>query len=589
MNHVVQTWCLGLALLTGFAGGGVGKVQAEATPTQKYVQTLQLALEKTRTLAWPEAAPLWQQLVTANPTLGSHWLALALARFYQGDDAGAIAAFTKARELGSFPDYQLMELAFTLPPDVLHDFEVASWPWGTEYFLACCYARRNDKTEALTWLDRALKSGLRDRVGLLTDPRFASLRQDPHFHALVGVNDTKTLSRTEGWRTDLRLLGEEVTRLHFAPNRQAAEPLLKKQLATLTREVPHLSDAQIAVRIMQALTLLKSGHTTLPWWDSRSRLGGDVPVKFYLFPEGVFITSATSDYRDLVGAHVVAVGDHPVTKILESLTACISHDNALWPMHIAPILLRKPVLLHALDLTPSPETLPLTVKLASGERKQVALSPLSGEPQTADKWVTVTAVQGKPQPLSARESGPYWYEYLPESHTLYVQYSAVDFDPKDPFDAFCKRLFDFITTHDVQKFVLDLRRNSGGNSFLLSPLITGMIGCEKINQRGKLFVITGRATFSAAMNCATYLERYTHATFVGEPTGSSPNFVGETVIVPLPYSKLPVSLSDLYWQSSWPMDHRTWIPPLLYAPPTFAAYREGRDLALEAILAYPAP
>jgi hypothetical protein len=82
---------------------------------------------------------------------------------------------------------------------------------------------------------------------------------------------------------------------------------------------------------------------------------------------------------------------------------------------------------------------------------------------------------------------------------------------------------------------------------------------------------------------------HTNALFVGEPTGSSPNFIGETIRVELPYSKMTGSVSDLYWQTSWPMDHRPWIAPLLYTPPTFAAYRQGRDPALEAILNYREP
>ena len=46
-----------------------------------------------------------------------------------------------------------------------------------------------------------------------------------------------------------------------------------------------------------------------------------------------------------------------------------------------------------------------------------------------------------------------------------------------------------------------------------------------------------------------------------------------------------VNVSDLYWESSWPMDHRAWIAPELYTPPTFQAYRANRDPAMEAILA----
>ena len=63
-------------------------------------------------------------------------------------------------------------------------------------------------------------------------------------------------------------------------------------------------------------------------------------------------------------------------------------------------------------------------------------------------------------------------------------------------------------------------------------------------QPGKLFVIVGRTTFSAAMCGATQIERYTKAIMVGEPTGSSPNFIGETVMVRLPYSRWSASISE---------------------------------------------
>ena len=80
-------------------------------------------------------------------------------------------------------------------------------------------------------------------------------------------------------------------------------------------------------------------------------------------------------------------------------------------------------------------------------------------------------------------------------------------------------------------------------------------------------MIIGRGTFSAAQNTATAIERETNAIFVGEPSGSRPNFIGETIPFTLPYSKAIVNVADLYWQTSWPMDHRPWIAPELYAPP----------------------
>ena len=132
-----------------------------------------------------------------------------------------------------------------------------------------------------------------------------------------------------------------------------------------------------------------------------------------------------------------------------------------------------------------------------------------------------------------------------------------------------------------------MRWNNGGNTYLSRPLVNRIIRSDKVNQPGKLFVIIGRRTFSAAQNTATYLERYTNAIFVGEPTGSSPNFVGEETPFSLPYSKILANVSDLYWESSWPQDQRMWLAPQVYVSPTFADFRAGRDAALEAILHYP--
>ncbi len=99
-------------------------------------------------------------------------------------------------------------------------------------------------------------------------------------------------------------------------------------------------------------------------------------------------------------------------------------------------------------------------------------------------------------------------------------------------------------------------------------------------------MVIGRNTFSAALNTSDEIERRTNAILVGEPTCSPPNFVGESVRVVLPYSRWPISISDLSWQTSYPMDYRVWLSPALYAPPTAEAFRAHRDPALEAIADY---
>jgi hypothetical protein len=176
---------------------------------------------------------------------------------------------------------------------------------------------------------------------------------------------------------------------------------------------------------------------------------------------------------------------------------------------------------------------------------------------------------------------------LKESRVLYVQQNAVANKPDETVAAFYRRVFEFVANNPVDKFVLDLRNNDGGNNGLNRPVVIGIIK-SKIDERGKLFVITGRATFSAAQNFVNELEKYTKAIFVGEPSAGHPNHYGDNRPITLPNSKLQLRVSTLYWQDMDPRDNRPWTAPELAADLTSQDYRAGRDPALQAVLDYSA-
>src|SRR5262245_24627901 len=254
--------------------------------------------------------------------------------------------------------------------------------------------------------------------------------------------------------------------------------------------------------------------------------------------------------------------------------------------------MRSLPLLSTLGMTADPRAISLTID-SGGQRRTVTVDADANHPDIWNEfpatWVTFSESLGEPLPMYLKNTASnYWFEYQPGTKVLYFQFNAVANDANESLAAFAERLFRFINGHDVSKFVIDLRWNNGGNTALIPPLLNRVIRSDIVDERGKLFVIIGRRTFSAAQNAATYFERYTNATFVGEPTGSSPNFVGEEMPFTLPYSKIVANVSDLFWKTGWPIDYRTWIAPQIYTPPTFANYRAGRDPAMEAIMALPA-
>lgn len=542
----------------------------DETAIQRYVRDLSLAESAMAEELWPAAVTGWERVTAANPVVGRSWSQLGAARMKTGDLTGAIDAFERALELrDGFPAEMALEIGRA-------------------------HARLGDRVAAFHALERSVRLGLRSLAVVREDEDLALLRDDPAFRALVGIIDRDALSRDEGWISDLHFLWREIKRLAVSPFRLVPEPVFLERIVAIEQAIPRLSDLQIVVEIERLLALLGDGHAGIyqPPAIRENRLA--LPLQFYQFEEGVFIIAAGEAYRELLGAELIRIDGRSIEELTTALTPLICRDNDQWLKNSIPHRLRETPVLHALGLIPKPELAVLMVRTLDGAVQEVTVvgdtsyrrSLLQRHFFQPGEWVALHETLRSPSPryLKNRAVG-FWFEPLYDDRLVYAQINGIRDHAQQTLPDFGEQLIDIAEGPAFERLVIDLRWNPGGNTFLEMPLLHRIIGSKKLNRLGRLFVIIGRATFSAAQNFTTLLERHTNAIFVGEPTGSSPTFVGETIEFELPYSGCFANVSDLLWQSGWPTDYRPWVAPQLYTPPTFAAFRENRDPALEAILA----
>lgn len=399
----------------------------------------------------------------------------------------------------------------------------------------------------------------------------------------------------EKWREDIRFMADEMPKRHKNLFHQATREQFDAAVANLYERVPTLARHQIIVGMERIVAMIGDGHTNIsPTRDPKIGFR-TYPIRLYFFVDGLYIRSAASDLADNLGWRVVKIGNLSTDEAYNAVRELIGRDNNMDAKFFAPFLLAMPEILHALGIVDDLEQAPFLIE-KDGRQKTITLKPAGladmMPPDTDLSWLPKTswtdAQTATASPLWRRDpQNKFWFEYLADLHTVYMQFNQVGNKDDETLETFTKRLFAFIDANQVDRFVLDLRLNRGGNGELNRPLLLGIIR-SRIDRPGTFFTIIGRSTFSAAQFLVNDLEKYTNTLFVGEPSGGKVNSYGDSRKIILPNSGITVRVSTLWWQED-ERDKRQWTSPQIAAELSFADYQKGTDPALNAILKYAPP
>jgi len=369
--------------------------------------------------------------------------------------------------------------------------------------------------------------------------------------------------------------------------------------ARLSRDLRADAPERNAVAMMRLVASLQDGHTTL-WPAEQDAFTWWFPVRFHQFADSLAITAADSGHADLPGARVLKIGGVDAAEAATRVAALSGADNA-WGRRERTGLLSNAATLHALGLSDG-HTLVLSVSGADGSRREVRLSARHtewGDPAWIERGemfgppgiAVVTAFQGLAPldyrrnlgtlPLQLRNRIPIWFAWLPEDSTLYVQSNFVQDYRGTRFAAVADSLFAVADRAPVRRFILDLRYNSGGDGSKVLPFVHEIIRRPGLDQPGKLVLLLGPKTFSAAVLWWSSMREHTGVVTIGEPAGAARNHSGDAGEVVLPRTGMILQVSTLRHYGTRSDDTSRAELPDFPVRMTAADYFAGRDPALD--------
>lgn len=514
---------------------------------------------------WQAARPLIESLTSQYPDDGDTWYILGLTYFQLGQWQKSIKAFEKTLALGT----------------ILSNVPTGSAPSNDIMIkIAQAYAELKQASNAITWITKSIEARYDERKNLAGNEHFQHINNSEAFQLAAGSFLPQELSRVQSWQFDLEFLVSEIKRLHVNMYHSISKEKFDEMVINIKDKIPALSDQEIVFELMKLVSALGNGHNfIIPTFNEKGAFS-QLPLQFYQFSDGLFIVDTDEKYQHLIASKVVAIGKMDVGKALSKVQLVNARDNEMQQLWLGPHYLALPDVLKGLDIVDDAHDIALTIVDTNGQQRVINPTPRAMKFNGFPKLPALAESDGI---HNLRKNEQYWYEQIPGRDSIYIQYNYVHNNPSLSFEDFNKDLRQQVSKLNVQNLILDLRHNAGGDGSTYPPMLKTLVQFEALNSKGRIFVLIGRNTFSAAHNLLLDINRLTNAILVGEPSGSRPNALSEAGWFRLPYSGTLGIISSQFHQASEPEDHRIWVAPHVPVSLSSVEYFSAEDPAMKAI------
>ncbi len=392
-------------------------------------------------------------------------------------------------------------------------------------------------------------------------------------------------ARVAGWRSDIRYYLDQMKRQHYVYRQKPLPAGLVEAATRLSENVPRYSDERILAEFEHLASFAGDGHTYILPFGSRRVTAHMLPLRFFSFPDGVFIIDAFPGYERWIGSKAIRIGDTPTEVVIERMRPAFSADNRFTYLWTTPAFLSFRGFLENFADGIGPDSVSLVLQSTAGKAERVKIPTVVAPPLRGIPKLMPSRLAGSPPPplYLGNVAQNFWFRPLTDS-VLYVQFNQVQNSETESLASFAKRLDTTVRRMNPSAIIVDARHNNGGNLMLLPPLMSVFRQYESSRSDGRIYVLMGRNTFSAAQVFLAEMDKQTRAIFAGEPSSSKPNFVGEETPVMLPWSGAIGSISDQYHETI-PGDTREWIEPDIKLSLSSTDYFANRDPLLEKVLA----
>lgn len=380
---------------------------------------------------------------------------------------------------------------------------------------------------------------------------------------------------------DVLALQHAITEIHPDPYTVTSSTELTRAFTNVLSSLPDsISVLELYRKLGPIVTSIGDGHTMLrfPYNEVFTKTRPRLPLFVNVSTDGVITARASLDSLIPPGAHILSINGHTAPEMIEAMLPYapgelhhfrmqrVDSDFTAWFEMLYPA--------ESYDIEYLPEC---------------AAAPLSVTMPAVTWDVIAERVKGKEQTSSDSPCDPYSFTIDSARGVAVMDFRS--FHDYNKMKSFADSMFSTLRQQGIDKLVIDIRENGGGNSMVgdillqyispvpfiqmdkvyvrrspftigimeakghgaTNPLIylnelderayTAPLTAEEGHFNGKVWLVTSNYTFSSADSFANAFKHFGAGTVVGEETGGVNVAFGDLIYYMLPASGIPVSVS----------------------------------------------
>jgi hypothetical protein len=183
-------------------------------------------------------------------------------------------------------------------------------------------------------------------------------------------------SRTQ----DLSFVATQLPKLDVNFFSNVSRPEFQQAVNSLQTNLGTLTDAQFYVGLAQLVATPGDAHTYL--YLSNAPGFQTLPLHLRWLADGVFVTSAGSEYTRALGTRLIGIGGLSIDDVIQRLGTVIPHENDQWLHYAAQTYLLQQQTLEGLGIVPEGSPTQMTFQDLDGSEFSLSLIA-SNEPRTS--------------------------------------------------------------------------------------------------------------------------------------------------------------------------------------------------------------